>query len=157
MTKRGSGLQRANDHVAAFELYLQGLKERGLQLPTRTSGEVNLTKIAEESGVGDRGRFHTNEKLKLLLDGAKATLLATPIAHVDEDVKSSVQNIEARSGSPEALERAQRHAHRLEQMNASLIAENADLRKLVKNLRLQLGREDMIIETGRRVPPPVLK
>ena len=44
--------------------------------------------------------------------------------------------------------------HRLEQQNAALVAENYEMRRQLKELRLQLGREDMTIETGRRVAVP---
>ncbi len=33
----------------------------------------------------------------------------------------------------------------------ALVAENAELRRQLKALRLQIGREDMTIETGRRI------
>lgn len=152
MNKRGSGLQRATDHVAAFELYLKRLKERGEHLPARPSGEVNLTKVAKDSGVGDRGRFHTNERLKQLLDGAKEEAAAKPTLAIDMERIPTTRDGNDRSSNSEALQRVERHAHRLEQMNASLVSENAELRRQVKELRLQLGREDMIIETARRVP-----
>jgi len=35
-----------------------------------------------------------------------------------------------------------------------MIAENSDLRQQLKVLRLSLAREDMTIETGRRVADP---
>jgi len=152
MNKRGSGQLRATDHVAAFEAYLKDLRDRGERLPARPNGEVNLSQIAKDSGVGDRGRFHTNERLKQLLDGAKADAAAAPVPTVDAVQLPSAQQADSRSSSPEALQRVERRAHRLEQMNATLMSENAELRRQVKELRLQLGREDMIIETGRRVP-----
>lgn len=152
MNKRGSGLQRATDHVAAFEQYLKGLKARGEQLPARPSGEVNLTKVAEDSGVGDRGRFHTNDRLKQLLDGAKKEAATKPMSTIEVVGVPTAPEADNRKGDSEALQRVERRAHRLEQMNASLISENAELRRQVKEIRLQLGREDMIIETARRIP-----
>ena len=51
----------------------------------------------------------------------------------------------------------ERRVNQLEQQNAALVAENAELRRQLKSLRLQMGREDMAIETGRRIPaPPVV-
>lgn len=155
MNMRGSGTQRATDHVAAFESYLKGLKERGERLPARPGGEVNLTKVAKDSGVGDRGRFHTNERLKQLLAGAKDEAASIPTPAVDAVQIPAIPEVNSRSSSPEALQRVERRAHRLEQMNASLMSENTELRRQIKELRMQLGREDMIIETGRRVPTPV--
>lgn len=118
MNKRGSGQLRATDHVAAFKAYLKDLKDSGERLPARPNGEVNITKVAKDSGVGDRGRFHTNERLKQLLDGAKADAAGTPVQTLDAVGALPAQQADSRSGSPEALQRVERRAHRLEQMNA---------------------------------------
>jgi cell division protein FtsB len=53
-----------------------------------------------------------------------------------------------------ATAQLERKLHRLEQQNAVLVAENSELRRQVKHLQLQLGREDMLIDSGRRIPAP---
>jgi len=52
------------------------------------------------------------------------------------------------------LSESERRVHKLEQQNAAMIAENTDLRQQLKVLRLSLAREDMTIETARRVADP---
>ncbi|WP_431276453.1 hypothetical protein ACQ858_09575 [Variovorax ureilyticus] len=148
MSKRASGVQKAHDNVEAFERYLADLKQRGEPLPLRPNGDVNLSKVAKDSGIGDRGRFYTNDRLKDLLEGAR------PVVPPAEATVLAMQHpMESTDGS-DALRRSERRAQRLEQHNATLVAENAELRRQLRELRLQLGREDMVIETGRRVPAP---
>lgn len=148
MTKR-SGVQQAGDYVENFQSYLAGLKERGDPLPLRSNGELNLSKIAADSGIRDRGRFYTNAKLKELLEQARSAQPApTP------NTTLAAPNTAPSEADSDALRRAERRAQRLEQHNAALVAENAELRRQLRELRLQLGREDMVIETGRRIPAP---
>lgn len=148
MSKRASGAQKAHDNVEAFERYLADLKQRGEPLPLRPNGDVNLSKVAKDSGVGDRGRFYTNDRLKDLLEAAR------PVVATTDATAPAVQPVAEGSDGSDALRRAERRAQRLEQHNAALVAENAELRRQLRDLRLQLGREDMVIETGRRVPAP---
>lgn len=152
MNQPRSGPQRAQDNVALLETYLAGLRERGDSLPTTATGDVNLSKVAEESGIGDRGRFYTNQRLKTLLaDAVKSLTPATsePVPHLDSGRKSR----QSESGN-DNLKRAERRVNQLEQANAVLVAENAELRRQLRDTRLRMGREDMIIETGRRVVAP---
>lgn len=149
MTKRRSGAQQAEDYVENFQAYLGGLKERGDPLPLRGNGELNLSKIAADSGIRDRGRFYTNTKLKALLEHARSTQPA-PVT----SATVGVPHVVASEADSDTLRRVERRAQRLEQQNAALVAENAELRRQLRELRLQLGREDMVIETGRRLPAP---
>lgn len=50
----------------------------------------------------------------------------------------------------------ERRLNQLEQQNAALVAENAEQRQQLKSLHLQMGRDDMAIETGRRISTFVL-
>ena len=154
MENRKSGQMVAADHVATLARYLAVLKSRAEPVPTRADGQLNLTKIAKDSGLKDRGRFYTNAKLMAMVEAAlldskatTATRNVTPDASLPGS--ESIGDVQQRT----ALKRAERQLHRLEQANAALTAENADLRRQLKTIRMQLGREDMIIETGRRVPP----
>jgi hypothetical protein len=151
MSQQRSGSQRGQDNVAAFETYLDGLRERGESLPLTPKGDVNLSKVAAESGIRDRGRFYTNERLKSLLADASKTLVS---AKAPVDAPAHESQPVPRDDGGDALRRAERRAQRLEQANAVLVAENADLRRQMRDLRLQMGRDDMVIETGRRVVPP---
>ncbi len=151
MTKGRSGAQRGQDNVAAFQAYVTSLRERGEALPLTSRGEVNLSKVAADSGIRDRGRFYTNDTLKTLLENASKSLNAGAPAPVTLAMEESAH---AQPDNADALRRVERRAQRLEQANAVLVAENADLRRQVRELRMQLGREDMVIETGRRVVRP---
>ena len=151
MTKGRSGAQRGQENVAAFKAYVTGLRERGEALPRTAGGDVNLSKVAADSGIRDRGRFYTNDTLKTLLADASESLKAP--APVPETLAKE-SSVSAEPDNADALRRVERRAQRLEQANAVLVAENADLRRQVRELRMQLGREDIVIETGRRVVRP---
>jgi hypothetical protein len=150
MTKRPSGAQRSNENVALFEAYVKSLKERGEPLPTKLDGQINLSKIAADSGIGDRGRLYTNDRVRSLLEQAEAELPRPQLAEPQEGKDGGSKA----AATDAALQRTERRLHRLEQQNAALVAENAELRRQNIELRLQLGREDMMIETGRRIPAP---
>lgn len=155
MNTKRSGLQRADDIVQMFERYLFEIRVRGESLPLRPDGDVNLTKVAKDSGVRDRGRFYTNDRLRELLDGAKSAMPAQASKVVPIAIDGASDASQPSPPSSEAMRRLEQRSHRLEQQNAALIAENAELRRQLKDLRLQMGREDMLIETGRRILPAV--
>jgi hypothetical protein len=153
VSKKRSGTQRATDNVAAFESYWTELRTRGEYLPLKKDGDVNLSQVAKDSGIGDRGRLYTNDRLRQMLDTARAETLAVvslpPVTNVtsSQPVPDDVDHTK--------VQRLERRTHRLEQQNSALVAENAELRRQLRDLRLQMGREDLMIETGRRVPSPV--
>lgn len=151
MSKPLSGAQRASQNVQLFEQYLTNLKARGERLPLRSDGQVNLSKVAQDSGIGDRGRLYTNERIKALLDAARQE------AATQTRVAEPAPPVTPVRAADAGVERLERHLHRLEQQNAALMAENTELRSQMRELRLQLGREDMMIESGRRIPPPTVQ
>jgi hypothetical protein len=146
MEKRLSGAQRGDENASRFERYLDSLKAEGKQLPLKKDGQINLSKVALDSGIGDRGRLYTNERIRTLLDGATNAL------HSSLPANSEVIPVQERSPSNKQAKLLERRVNKLEQQNAALVAENAELRRQLKALRLQMGREDMSIETGRRIP-----
>lgn len=58
------------------------------------------------------------------------------------------------SAAERKSQRLERRVNGLEQQNAALVAENFELRRQLKDLRLQMGRQDMMIDTGRRIVGP---
>ena len=155
MEEKKSGRIVASEHVAALEQYLAGLQARGEPLPSRADGRVNLTKVAKDSGLTDRGRFYTNGKLMKMVESAVAERqVERGSSNAPTEASKPLREATDQDQRPAALQRAERQVHRLEQSNAALVAENAELRRQLRSIRLQLGREDMIIETARRMPAP---
>ena len=149
MIEKKSGQMKARELASAFQGYLDTLKARGESLPTKANGELHISLIAKESGVGSRERFYTNPALQEMLQVAAKALpkpAADPVAPPP---------------SPEHSKRGQRaletRVSRLEQQNAVLMAENSELRRRVAELTTKSEREAYMYETGRRVAEPPRK
>lgn len=145
MSTRLSGPQQAEENIAKFERYLATLQASGKSLPLRKDGQVNVTQVASDSGLGDRGRIYTNDRIRALLEEALRSMNVAPTPAAETEQKLT---------KPKQEKALERRVHLLEQQNAALVAENAELRRQLKALRLQIGREDMMIESGRRIPSP---
>jgi len=136
------------EHMATFQAFL----ESGQSLPRGRDGSVNLSELARLSGI-PKSSFYQNPAIRSLVAG----LRLGPSAQVADAVKSAPREPGAGMLSGVADKQSkmlERQVNQLEQQNAALVAENAELRRQLKSLRLQIGREDMAIETGRRIPAP---
>lgn len=159
-----SGRDRGKEYEERMRAYL-AREEAALQMPFR--GVLNVTAIARGAEipvqsiyknptiralVGDEARRRGcswTQGSHIASGGSGEAPLAGPVDGGEEQLIGPPSDITKRS--VQALER---RVHRLEQQNATLVAENAALRKEVGELRHRLGREDMMIETGRRIPAP---
>ena len=145
---------------AVGKQYLQSVQDylaRTPELPVGDDGGLNITEISERSGV-PRQSFYKNPGIRSALEEARK---ARGVA----DRQEAGARSESADGSGATLASAgdktvkktkslERRVTQLEQQNAALVAENAELRRQLKAVRLQYGREDMLIETGRRIPAP---
>jgi hypothetical protein len=150
VTDPKSGQAKARELVAQFQAYLDGMSSRRECLPQKANGELHITRIARDSGIGSRERFYTNPALQEMLRKASSGL------------PKPVQEAQSAPPSPSSdnIKRAQRaleaRLHRLEQQNAVLMAENSELRRRVAELLARVERDEHMYTTGRRVaePPP---
>jgi len=147
MTEAKSGRAIGQEYLVRIHAYL----DRTESLPLLGDGSLNMSAIASAADI-PRQSLYKNPAIRSLLENAKAKCGAP----VRQDAKASK---EATSGTSAIRENKQtkvleRRVNQLEQQNAALVAENAELRRQLKSLRLQMGREDMAIETGRRIPAP---
>ncbi len=145
---------------AVGKQYLQSVQDylaRTPELPVGDDGGLNITEISERSGV-PRQSFYKNPGIRAALEEART---ARGIA--DRKELGAQFGTAAEGGTPTATsgdkaakktKSLERRVTQIEQQNAALVAENAELRRQLKALRLQYGREDMLIETGRRIPVP---
>lgn len=132
---------------------LQAFLRSGQSLPQGRDGSVNLSELARLSGI-PKSSFYQNPAIRILVAGLRA-------APDPQEVGGAKPVLgEQKRAMPSGVEHRQtklleRRVNQLEQQNAALVAENAELRRQLKLLRLQMGREDMVIETGRRIPNPL--
>ena len=147
-----SGKEVGQQYLHVFSEYLG----RTPQLPTTEGGLLNVAEIAEKSGI-PRQSFYKNPKIRAALEEARLTRGVQNRKSQDaartaaEPPRGDEAAVKSGDKKTKTLER---RVTQLEQQNAALVAENAELRRQLKALRLQAGREDMIIETGRRIPAP---
>ena len=147
MTEAKSGKAIGQEYLGRIQAYLN----RTESLPLLGDGSLNMSAIASAADI-PRQSLYKNPAIKSLLENAKAKH-GTPVRHETEvGEKAGTGAVDTREKKQaKALER---RVNQLEQQNAALVAENAELRRQLKVLRLQMGREDMAIETGRRIPTP---
>ncbi len=136
MTDSKSGKVIGQEYLVRVQAYLQDTPT----LPLQSDGTLNVTAIASAADV-PRQSLYKNPKIRELLESAK-TSQEIPSRHSEPDPGKDGKRL------------LERRVHKLEQQNAALVAENAELRRQLKELRLQQSRDELMIETGRRIPAP---
>jgi hypothetical protein len=143
MSKTGlSGREVGEGYLVQIQRMVSG----GKPLPTR-NGDLDMKAIEAASGV-PRQSLYKHPAIRALLDEARKNLMPAAPPDVPANKDRVAADADAKSAKELQLERK---AHRLEQQNAALVAENYELRRERNKLKLQLGRQDMTIETGRRI------
>jgi len=139
-----SGKEVGQEYLVRIQTYL----DKTTSPPMLGDGSLNISAIAAAADV-PRQSLYKNPAIRRLLDDAKSKC-AVP-AHQESEKSESPVPASRATKQTKALER---RLTQLEQQNAALVAENAELRRQLKATRLQMGREDMVIESGRRIPSP---
>lgn len=134
-------------------------------LPVSRDGTLNITAIADKAGVpkqsiyknpGIRDAVEKAKTEKGLASWAEVRSEASKPASAATKVPGITPGLPAERKATvdgnKRLQAAERRASTLEQQNAALVAENFEFRRQLKDLRQQMGREDMMIDTGRRIP-----
>lgn len=150
-----NGKDIGDGYVVALDAYLN----QGGTLPLSSKdGTLNLTELHRITGI-PKGTFYQNPSVVKRLD---KELTALGISRRGDAAKRSSDAPTIEQQSPgqsvqsdvRATQMLERKLHKFEQHNSVLVAEVFELRRQNKELRLQLCREDMMIETGRRIPAP---
>jgi hypothetical protein len=152
-----SGRDIGREHLGTLEAFLQS----GAALPWGRDGSVNLSELAKVTGI-PKSSFYQNPAVRSLVEGLRpAPIDQAPSAPSAPIASLSVGPSQAPDPSSVSAEERKRKAQRLErrvngleQQNAALVAENFELRRQLKDLKLQMGRQDMMIDTGRRIVDP---
>lgn len=141
-----SGKDISREYVAKVQAYL----DSGAKLPVGADGSVNMTALAEAVGV-PRQSLYKNPAIRSLVEQCRP--ISEPVSTAAAPENSATGGSVSDRGQEKKTKTLERRVNQLEQQNAALVAENAELRRQLRALRLQMGREDMAIETGHRVPP----
>lgn len=155
-----SGKALGADYLRKVEAYLA----HSDSLPVSRDGTLNVTAIAEQAGIPKQS-IYKNPAIRQAIEEAKA---ARGVASWAERRASSPQNsdpaqqewehsfqVQGASIDGRRLQAAERRVRALEQQNAALAAENFELRRQLRDLKHKLERQDLMIDTGRRIPAPV--
>ena len=143
-----NGRDVGREHLATLEAFVAA----GTPVPTGRDGAVNLTELGKLTGI-PKSSFYQNPAVRDLIAGMR--LIVEPIPSEPPGERAETPRSSSQRGLDDSKSaRLERRVQALEQQNASLVAEAFELRRQLKELRLQMGREDMSIETGRRIPIP---
>jgi hypothetical protein len=146
-----SGQEIGSKYVERVRAYLTS----GEALPLLPSGDVNVSAIADKAKV-PRQSMYKNGTIRNLIEKARTDIAELANQGVEAPAvaaTSTPQEVPELSGKSKQQQMLERRVQALEKTNISIVAENAELRRQLRDMRLQLGREDMIIESGRRIPP----
>jgi len=155
MGQSGKGL--GDEYLRKIQTYLSTQDA----LPVSKDGSLNITAIAEQAGISKQS-IYKNPAIRAAIKEAKA---ARGVESWSERRANAPKEPVAKGEAPprvatcdsKRLQAAEWRVAKLEQQNAALTAENHELRRQVKELKQQLGRQDMMIDTGRRIPGPTVK
>ena len=145
------GQEIGSKYVERVRAYLTS----GEALPLLPSGDVNVSALADKAKV-PRQSMYKNGTIRNLVETARADIAALAQQRSDAlavAATSVPQEVPELSGKSKQQQMLERQVQSLEKANISIVAENAELRRQLRDARLQLGREDMVIESGRRIPP----
>lgn len=150
--QRKSGQQIAKENVEKVQAYVEGLKRRGEQIPTR-GGQPNWTAIALTCGFS-RGVFYDNDNARAVIEKAFEDEKLKPQLH--DKSETSAEGGRA-AHTQKKLEGSERHAQRLEERLAVKTAENEALkrrnRELEERLRKLSAFEEVMAASGKRYIP----
>lgn len=145
-----NGQELGRQYVAKLQTFLSS----AIELPlSGRDGALNLAELCRLTGI-PRSSFYQNPSLTSLLTGALKDRGVVRRGATKAQSESVDTEACGESDFQRGRQSLERKVHQLEQQLAVAAAENASLRLEIKSLRLQLGREDMMIETGRRVVSP---
>lgn len=147
MTDTKSGKAIGQEYLGRIQAYLN----RTQSLPLLGDGTLNMSAIAIAADI-PRQSLYKNPSIRSLLAEAKAKNDAPAPQDAKTKERATTSTEATRENKQSKL--LERRVSQLEQQNAALVAENAELRRQLKSFRLQMGREDMTIETGHRIPTP---
>lgn len=154
-----SGKALGADYLRKVEAYLV----QADSLPVSRDGTLNVTAIAEGAGIPKQS-IYKNPAIRRAIEQAKASFgidswseRRANLPNYSDEAPSEAESTSSPRAAPndsKRLQTAERRVSTLEQQNAALVAENFELRRQLKDLKRRLGRQDMMIDTGRRVPLP---
>ena len=158
--KVGAQMKNGKDIGDGYLVALKAYLSEGAVLPLSSKdGTLNLTELHRITGI-PKSTFYQNPLVKKRLDEA---LVAQGISRKGDvpkpasrtpaiDHQQHDQSVQSDTGHERAKQLLERKLHKCEQHNGVLVAEVCELRRQLKEVRLQLGREDMMMETGFRIP-----
>ena len=144
---RGKALGDA--YVRRAKAYLS----RATELPMQ-NGSVNVTALAEAAGVPTQSVYKNSHIRQALEDARKRLGLPSWSENKASPSPTDSPDVTRRSDSDGKVSRLEKRLSDLEQKYSAAMAENYELRQQLKDLRLQLARDDMMIESGRRIAAP---
>lgn len=150
----GGGYRVGQNYLESLEEYF----ENGGVVPLlERDGTLNTAELVRITGI-PRSSFYQNEGIvRLIATRCEALGIQRQGGRVSRVPVPGEAGVGEQANAPndsKLAKKLERRLHKLEQHNAALLAENHELRRQVKGLTLQLGREDMQIDSGRRIPSP---
>lgn len=121
-------------------------------LPVR-NGALDMSALAAATGV-PRQSLYKNPSIRELLDEKRTREQLCTEDNADNVASNPALGESLDQTRQGKFEQMERRISGLERQNIALHVENSELRRQVNDLRLAIGRYDLMLETGRRIPSP---
>ncbi|MFL9905874.1 hypothetical protein [Paraburkholderia sp. RL17-337-BIB-A] len=144
-----NGRDKGREYLAMLQSFIQA----GTPIPLGRDGDVNKAELSRITGIPTNS-FYQNEDVRLLCESLKSLSQKQALREKSVGPANADQHGGSARTGTQQLQRLERKLNTLEQQNAVIVAENHMLRKQVKDLLQQLGRQDMMIDTGKRIVTP---
>nr|WP_315475943.1 hypothetical protein [uncultured Undibacterium sp.] len=142
-----NGAEIGRNYFKRVEAYLNGL----VTPPLLSSGAINFSIIARESGV-PRQSLYKNPAIRDLIEALKLNHQGTsPKKELRNKSAKVLINLDSSSSNSQKKRDSDKKVHQLEQKNAALFSENMELRRQIKELKMEIAGAELMIESGRRV------
>jgi hypothetical protein len=133
---------------ARYRVQIEKYLSQNPTLPTAPNGSVNMTELARIVGIPKQS-LYKNPGVRALLEEAMLRHGRSSKSRLEIGTLTIPDSTQSEPSN--RLRLSEQRVRRLEQQNAALIAENAELRRQLKATRLQQGREDMMIDSACRI------
>jgi hypothetical protein len=150
--KRRLSMKNGRDIGKENLAVLQEFVRSGQPIPLGRDGKLNLAELSRITEIS-KSSFYQNPAMRLVINTLRGASGNEPDARKDGGTQKYVDEVKVARDEARQLQQLERKLHALEQRVAVLAAENSMLRKQLIASNQQLARQDMMIDSGKRILP----
>lgn len=147
-----NGRDIGREHLATLQAFVRD----GTPAPMGRGGSLNLAELSRITGI-PKSSFYQNPKVRALANTLRTCGKTESSPKEAGGENWTVGSDTSARRKNQLLQQLERRVNTLEQRSAVIVAENAMLRRQLRALQQQLARQDMMIDTGKRIVAPPME